>query len=153
MIDKEILKKMGEETIYSAKGHFKACDLRRNQITITIWVCALLNVLGLIGLHPICDKTFSAVGLFGMIALLIWNEGEGKNYKSRHKKIAEEYLALHKKTRMLFFKSNVTDEEYTSLHNEILAVDNSDKLDIPYAARKLAQRAILKNNETDNWFV
>lgn len=27
-MQKELLQKLGEETIYSAKGHFKACDLR-----------------------------------------------------------------------------------------------------------------------------
>ncbi len=29
MKEKELLRKLGEETLYSAKGHFKSCDLRR----------------------------------------------------------------------------------------------------------------------------
>ena len=96
MKEKELLRKLGEETLYSAKGHFKSCDQRRQLITYTIWVCAVLNVVGLIGIHPIADKWFSAFGLFGTIALLIWNEGEGKNYRAKHKEAAEKYLALHK---------------------------------------------------------
>ena len=44
MKEKELLKKLGEETLYSAKGHFKACDLRRQLITYTIWICAILNI-------------------------------------------------------------------------------------------------------------
>jgi len=38
---KELLRKLGEETIYSAKGHFKACDLRRQLVTNTIWIVPL----------------------------------------------------------------------------------------------------------------
>lgn len=47
---KELLKKLGEETLYSAKGHFKACDLRRQLVTYTIWICALLNIVGMLQL-------------------------------------------------------------------------------------------------------
>lgn len=52
MQEKELLRKLGEETIYSAtclrathrqKGHFKACDLRRQLVTYTIWLCATEN--------------------------------------------------------------------------------------------------------------
>ena len=62
-MEKDLLKKLGEETIYSAKGHFKACDLRRQLITYTIWICAFLNVIGIIGINPMVDKIISAVGL------------------------------------------------------------------------------------------
>lgn len=151
-IEKDQLKKLGEETIYSAKGHFKACDLRRNLITITIWGCAILNVIGLFGINNLLDKIFSAIGLFGTIALLIWNEGEGRDYKSQHKKVAEGYLNLHKEIRELYFKENLTATEYSDINIRVRAFDNSEKPDIPIAARKWAQLAIKKHNETDNWF-
>lgn len=106
MQEKELLRKLGEETIYSAKGHFKACDLRRQLVTYTIWGCAFLNVVGIIGVHPLADKILSAVGLFGTIALLLWNEGEGKNYRAKHKEAAEKYLALHKEIRTCYFLSD-----------------------------------------------
>jgi len=51
MNEKELLRKLGEETIYSAKGHFKACDLRRQLIAYTIWACAAFNVVGVIGIN------------------------------------------------------------------------------------------------------
>lgn len=151
-MQKDQLKKLGEETIYSAKGHFKACDLRRNLITITIWGCAILNVIGLLGINSLLDRIFSAVGLFGTIALLIWNEGEGRDYKLRHKKTGEEYLALHKEIRELYFKENLTPEEYSAINTRVREFDKSDKPDIPIAARKWAQLAIQKHNETNNWF-
>jgi hypothetical protein len=58
MGDKELLKKLGEETVYSAKGHCKACDIRRNLVTITIWSCAILNVAGIIGIGGSISASF-----------------------------------------------------------------------------------------------
>ncbi|MCO5266958.1 MAG: hypothetical protein M9948_13925 [Lentimicrobium sp.] len=102
-MEKELLKKLGEETRIFRKGHFKTLDLRRQLITYTIWTCALLNVVSFFEINPITNKIFSAIGLFGTIGLLIWNEGEGKNYRTKHKEAAERYLALHKEIRSCYF--------------------------------------------------
>jgi hypothetical protein len=153
-MEKELLKKLGEETLYSAKGHFKACDLRRQLITITIWLCAILNVVGLIGIHPIIDKWLTSVGLFGTIALLIWNEGEGKNYRAKHKEAAEKYLALHKEIRSCFFLDDCNKLRVEELSKSVSDFDKSDKPEIPGFARKWAKKAIeSKDPETDNWFL
>lgn len=152
-MSKVLLQKIGEETIYSAKGHFKACDIRRNLVTITIWGCTLLNVLGIIGIGGNWDKFFAIIGLIGTISLLIWNEGEGKDYKHKHKKTGEKYLALHKEARRLFLENNASETDIQVLNNKVVEVDSSDKLDIPFIARKWAQKAIQKYNETDNWFL
>lgn len=154
MQEKELLRKLGEETIYSAKGHFKACDLRRQLITYTIWCCAVLNVVGIIGIHPIADKWFSAVGLFGTIALLIWNEGEGKNYRAKHKEAAENYLALHKEIRSCYFLSECDKAQVEQLSKNVSQFDKTEKPEIPGFARKCAKKAIeRKDTETDNWFL
>jgi len=153
MKGKELLKKLGEETIYSAKGHFKACDIRRNLITMTIWVCALLTVVGLIGINQTVDKWISAISLFGLIALLIWNEGEGKNYRAMHKKAGETYLTLHKEIRSCFFLTDDVTSVAESLSKKVAEFDQSDKPEIPSFARRIAKRAIEEKGETDNWFL
>ena len=154
MQEKELLRKLGEETIYSAKGHFKACDLRRKLITCTIWCCAVINVVGLIGIHPIADKWFSAVGLFGTIALMIWNEGEGKNYRAKHKVAAEKYLALHKEIRTCYFLIDCDQLQVEQLSKTVSQFDQSEKPEIPGFARKWAKKSIEKKDpETDNWFL
>lgn len=154
MHEKELLRKLGEETLYTAKGHFKACDLRRQLVTCTIWLCAALNVLAIIGINPVCDKWLAAVGLFGTIALLIWNEGEGKNYRANHKHAAEIYLALHKEIRSCFFLSDCNQGQVEELSNRVIAFDKSEKPEIPGFARRWAKRAIeKKDSETDNWFL
>jgi len=152
-MQKQLLKNLGEETLYSAKGHFKACDLRRQATTWTIWICAVLNVLSLLVSHPEMGKWFSALGLFGLIALLIWNEGEGKQYRTRHRETAEKYLALHKEIRACYFMEECDSNTMKKLSEKVSTLDTSDRLDIPSSARWLAKRAIEKRGETDNWFL
>jgi len=153
-MEKDLLRKLGEETIYSAKGHFKACDLRRQSITYTIWGCAIFNVIGIIGINPLFDKIFSALGLFGTIALLIWNEGEGKNYRALHKATAEKYLSLHKEIRSCFHLNNTSATQVEELSNKVITLDKAEKLEIPKLARISAKRSIEKTDpETDNWFL
>jgi hypothetical protein len=153
-LEKELLRKLGEETLYSAKGHFKACDLRRQLIGYTIWFCAAINVLGIIGINPVCDKWLAAFGLFGTIALLIWNEGEGKNYRAEHKRAGETYLSLHKEVRSCFFLSECSKEQVELLSRKVTDFDKSEKPDIPGFARSWAKDVIeKKDSETDNWFL
>jgi len=137
-MEKDLLKKLGEETIYSAKGHFKACDLRRQLITYTIWICAFLNVIGIIGINPMVDKIISAVGLLGTIALLIWNEGEGKNYRALHKAAAEKYLALHKEIRSCYFLNNINSAQVEELCKKVSKFDSTKR-------RKNNANDLLKN--------
>ncbi len=154
MQEKELLKKLGAETLYSAKGHFKSSDLRRQLVTLTIWFCVILNIIGIIGVNPTCDKWFAAIGLLGTIALLIWNEGEGKSYRTKHKQAGEIYLSLHKEIRSCFFLSVCSQTEVEELSRKVIEVDKSEKPDISGFARRWAKYSIeRKDTETDNWFL
>jgi len=154
MQEKELLRKIGEETIYSAKGHFKACDLRRQLVTYTIWGCVALNILGVWGISPSIDKALALIGLLGTIALLLWNEGEGKNYRAKHKEAAEKYLALHKEIRTCYFLSDCDKTQVEQLSKTVSQFDQSEKPEIPSYARKWAKKVIeSKDPETDNWFL
>jgi len=150
--EKELLRKLGEETLYSAKGHFKACDLRRNLVTSAIWICVITSILDIMNIIP-NDMWFDAVGLFGAIALLIWNEGEGKNYRAKHKEAAERYLALHKEIRSCYFLSDCSREMVEGISSRVSEYDQTEKPEIPGFARRWAKKAIeTKDPETDNWF-
>jgi hypothetical protein len=154
MLEKELLRKLGEETLYSAKGHFKSADLRRQLVTYTIWLCALLNVVAIIGLNPSFDKMLSAISLFGTIALLIWNEGEGKNYRAKHKEAAETYLSLHKEIRSCYFLGECGKEQVEFLSKRVIEFDRTAKPDISGYARRWAKKVIESEDpETDNWFL
>jgi len=152
MGEKELLLKLGEETIYSAKGHFKACDIRRVLVTFTIWSCAILNIISLIGIDSTFDRILTMFTLIGLAALLIWNQGEDKNYRLRHKQIAEKYLALHKEIRTHYFLDKYDQIEVETLSKRVVELDQSEKPELPGIALKLARKAILKG-ETDNWFL
>lgn len=151
MQEKDLLRKLGEETIYSAKGHFKACDIRRNLVTSAIWLCVITSILDIMNIVS-NDLWFDAIGLFGAISLLIWNEGDGKNYRGKHKDAAEKYLALHKEIRACFFLSQCTPTNVEELSKKVSEFDRAEKPEIPGLARRLAKRAIEKSGETDNWF-
>lgn len=153
MNEKELLLKLGEETIYTAKGHFKACDIRRILMTTTIWACAFLNIICLIGINSTFDRILTAISLTGLVALLIWNQGEEKDYRARHKQTAEKYLALHKEIRACYFLDNYSKEDVEELSKRVSVLDQSEKPELPGIARKLARSAIIKNTETDNWFM
>lgn len=105
------------------------------------------------GIYPAVDQWLSAIGLFGCIALLIWNEGEGKDYRVRHKAAGETYLALHKKIRAEFMLDQTDSKIARNFSQEVSEFDKSQKPEIPWLARKWAQRAILSGKETDNWFI
>lgn len=152
MGNKDFLKKLGEETMYSAKGHFKSCDMRRYLVTATIWLCVVFSILDLMNIF-LTDTWLDALGLFGAIALLIWNEGEGKDYRAKHKQVAESYLALHKEIRLCYFQNECTAEQIKVLSDKVSKLDKSNKPDINWFARKWAQRAIEKYDETDNWWL
>lgn len=153
-MEKELLKKLGQETIYSAKGHFKACDLRRQLITLTIWGCIVLNLLSFFEMNGTLNKAISCLGLFGTIGLLIWNEGDGKNYRTKHKEAAEKYLALHKEIRSNFYLNELSSIQVEELSKKVSLFDQLEKPEIPSFARYLAKKAIEKQDpETDNWFL
>lgn len=103
--------------------------------------------------YPLIAKAFSAVGLLGTIALLIWNEGEGKNFRIRHKLIGEAYLSLHKEIRECYFLNTCSAKKVMELSEKVRELDKSEKPDIPGIARVKAKNAIEKSGETDNWFL
>jgi hypothetical protein len=83
---------------------------------------------------------------------LIWNEGEGKDYRIKHKQTAELYLSIHKELRDLYFMEKGNKDQLQEISNKIKLLDQSINPDIPFLARKLSQLAIEKNKETDNWY-
>ena len=151
---KKLVQKLGEDTIYSAKGHFKACDIRRVCVTTTIWICAIVSIMGIAISNPILCKVLSVVSLFGMIALLIWDSAANKEYCSNHKQVAEQYLALHKNIRAAFYLEFLSKEKIEELNNQVNEINQSCKWDIPLFARRLAKKAIeKKDSEVDKWFL
>lgn len=153
MGEKELLRKLGEETIYSAKGHFKSVDLRRIQTRWTIVICFIVNIVGLVGINQGVDKWLAAVGLLGTLFLFYWDAEEGKDYKAKHKSVAEDYLAIHKEIRECYMLSECSTDIVKKLGNKVSSLDRSIKPDIPVLARKWAKSSIENYDETDNWFL
>ena len=152
MNEKELLRKLGEETIYTAKGHFKSVDIRKSATKYTILACMILSLLGVIGVHEVADKWISATGVLLTFLLFYWDAEEGKDYRLRHKQVGEQYLALHKQIRTCYFLNECSSNRVNELSEQVIQLDQTNKPDISSIARKSAKNAILKNDETDNWF-
>ncbi len=151
---KELIQKLGEDTIYSAKGHFKACDIRRICIKFTIWGCAMINIAEFIIPETFYSKILSAISLLGMIALLIWDSAENKEYRSRHKQMGELYLALHKELRTAYYLESFSKEIIEEFNEKISELNKNCELEIPCFARRRAKKAIeRKDSEVDKWFL
>lgn len=150
------LRKLGEDTIYSAKGHFKASDQRREMTKFVIWSCAVLNTIGISILSwpiPYLSPAISVLSFLGSVMLLVWNEGDGKTYAEDHMKVGEQYLSLHKRLREYYYRQNFTEQDLDAISEEIRNLDMSPKPIIPRRARLAAKKAIEFNDpETDNWF-
>lgn len=147
--NKTLLRKLAEETIYTSKGHFKACDIRRFLVSLAIWSCAIASVLDL---AFDWGKSLDIIGLIGAISLLIWNERDGHTFQSRHHQLANDYLALHKEIRELYYSDCITQDATQALSKKVRDTNKKKSIEISFLARKWAQRAIQKGEETDNWF-
>lgn len=150
------LQKLGEDTIYTAKGHFKASDQRRERTQFVIWSCAVMNTVGVSTLCcpiPYIGSLITVLSFLGSLFLLIWNEGGGKTYAEDHMKVGEQYLSLHKRLREYYLRHNFTEQDLDAISEEIRNLDMSPKPIIPRRARLAAKKAIESNDpETDNWF-
>ena len=148
--EKDLLRKLGLETIYTAKGHFKAGDLRRWLVGVAVWggvVASLFDILNLIA----DDRLFDGLGLLFSMALLIWYQNSGEKEETEHHKAAELFLELHMMIRDAYF--GVDDTETKALSERVRKLNKSKRPKIPRLAYKMARKAITKeDSETDNWF-
>jgi hypothetical protein len=157
MKDRIQLKRIGAETIYTAKGHFKSADLRRTSIKWTLFICVGLSVISLADFEFIPSKIISAVSLIATILLLMWKQGEEKDFCRNHRKSAEEFLALHKRIRNAYDSKKVSEKDIKELTEEFSSLcRQSDRPPITYWGKFWAKKAIENTNvqdrETDNWF-
>ncbi len=150
---KELLLRLGEETLHSAKGHFKACDLRRWSLNTATWVCFSFSIISL-GVDNHSFDIFLKMGaVIASVGLLIWNEGNGKEYRSQQRQAGEKYLSLHKEIRECYFLTSCEIDHVQKLSQKVIDYDNdSSRPEIPWLARVWARYAVEKSGETDNWY-
>lgn len=150
---KRMLQDLGRDSIYSAKEHFKASDIRRILIRVCVVGGALLSiVLAVFSIEGLLAKILNVLTLFFMIALLMLERDA--YYCHAHKEWGEKYLAYHKKIEMLV-KSNadVSNNDVEQYVKELNDLNTNCPCIVNRMARRMGKRSIeRKNPETDNWF-
>jgi len=152
-MEKELLRRLGEETLHSAKGHFKACDLRRWSLSTATWICFTFSIISLGIVNHEFDMILKMGAVLASVGLLIWNEGTGKEYRTLQRLAGEKYLALHKEIRACYFLTSCEIDHVEKLSRKVSEYDeDNSRPEIPWLARVWARYAVEKSGETDNWY-
>ncbi|MFQ5753424.1 MAG: hypothetical protein ACE5HI_15655, partial [bacterium] len=153
-VDKDILKSYGESTAYTAKGHFKAADLRRRFNLTLIAIIMTISVLSISQLvkFALINQVLGACSLLASIFLLIFEVHDGVNNHIKHKLFAEKYLELHYDIFHAFQDNNCSEDEITRLKNRMNKLNRTERPFISSLARKAAKKAVVENQEMNVWW-
>lgn len=151
--ERELMRKIGEESIYTAKNYFKCFDSASICKNVLLWLNLFLMVgsvaLAMFDCCATLGKTLIVVSLIDMI-LLLYLDGKCSNaYLCDCQRSANAYLALHKRARAVYFG---VEEDAEKIDCEMRKLDEQAHPRIHLIARILAKRAIEKSGEVDLWF-
>ncbi len=148
---KTLIKQWGENSAYSAKGHFKSADIKKKQIKILVIINVLFAVFSLLELGlPLIAKFFGLISLIASILLLISESQEDKS--AIHMKIGDEYLGIHYELQRLYYEDDLKENEVNSILERIREINKKDKPSISQLAKKIAKKAIEDEGEMIKWW-
>lgn len=153
-MEKEILKKFGEDTAFSAKNHFKAASIRYISMYLFIIIPFVISIICLADLitNNTVNKILNCVSLISSVILLVYQATDGKNNHVNHKAVAENYLSLHNEIYTLYKKENISMDEVDKIKEKVNKVNKSDKPFVSWFAYYFAKKAIEKTGEMNRWW-
>ena len=150
---KELARKIGEETIYTAKGYFKCFDIASMIKNLLLWINLILMVitvaLVVFDCCSMAQKGLMIASLLVMVVLLYLDGKCSDSYLCECKVAANQYLSLHKKIRNCYFTE---DEDVKSFAEEARRLDSLSHPRIHLLARWMSKLAIEKFGEVDLWY-
>jgi hypothetical protein len=153
-MNKDLIKQWGENSAYSAKGHFKTSDLKRIWIKTLITVNLLFAIFSTIDLieNLLILKIFGVISLIASVLILVYESQESKNSITNHMKLGDEYLIIHYELQELFHKDNFNETDLEQISKKIKRIKQKEKPIINGIAKKWAKNAIEKENEMIKWW-
>jgi hypothetical protein len=151
MANEDELRSVGQETIFTAKGHFKASDWHKLRSLLLLFICLCCDVVG-IAVEGELGKVLNIAGAILTGLLLIWEAQDGKNFRDRHKEAANKYLTLHKDIRKLYRDGPPDEATFEELRKRQRELDEESRPDISWLPRMWAKWSIEKFDETENWW-
>ena len=123
------LKRMGIETAYSSKGHFKTADWMSWSLASYISVPLVTSLLqALFIFSDFWNRVLSLLGLlfsfFALSSVLASNRDKANRAIEGHMDLGNKYLAIHKEIRILMADlTGVTTDQLTDLQERISELD------------------------------
>ncbi len=152
-MNKEIIREWGENSAYSAKGHFKSADIRKWSRRSLIFINLAFAIMSLMDIeYSWLIKSLALISLFASIILLVLDSGINSKIEYEHMQIGDEYLSIHYELQKLYRKGNVEDSEIESIRKRYDKLHKKDKPMINQLAMKFAKTAIDKKGEMIPWW-
>jgi hypothetical protein len=151
----ELLRQLAEESIYSAKGHYKTADWLNVSLAGYIFIPLTTSLLLLLFTFPdLLQRILSFLGfLFASLALnsaINNNKDKGNKKIENHQSLGDKYLDLYKRLRTLYADlDNVTVGNLKNIQKELSQLDNTKSLHISFMGRLWSKSTIKKEMDMD----
>lgn len=153
--NKELLKRWGENTAYSAKCHFKMSDLN------SYWMYLLVSINVLFAVFSIMDfgkeyawliRFFSIASLVASILIIIHESRKSTKASLTQKEVGERYLAIHYDIETLYSQAAPSDVDVQKIKEEIKELNLGHKPSVSFLGKWWADYAIEKTGEMNKWW-
>ncbi len=153
--NKDLLKKWGENTAYSAKCHFKMSDMN------SYWIYGLVLINILFAVFSIMDmddgnvrlaRLFSTISLIASLLIVIHESRKSNRTTLTHKEVGESYLALHYDIQALYHQSKPSNSQVEDTKEKVKELNLKPKPSVSFLGKWWADRAIEKTGEMHKWW-
>lgn len=152
---KELIKSLAIEAIYSAKGHFKTSDWIGYYLFLLVAVPFITSAIILV--FPLPDfwiKFCSFIGLVFSLLSLVYayasNQIEAKKQIETHMNIGNDYLSCFKQLRNMFFLNSISKDQIETVSKEIQSLDKKSQTCKISAIARIHAKLTIKG-EVDGW--
>jgi len=153
IVNKELLRNWGENTAYSAKGHYKTADIKSMYLKILIIVNVVFAIFSLLDFpYSFFTTLFGISSLIASILLLVEEASNGQASTSSHMMLGDEYLNVHYKLQELNSQENPSMDNFNKLASIIEELNTKQKPRIFQIAKKQAKTAIEIDGEMTKWW-
>lgn len=153
--NKELLKKWGENTAYSAKCNFKMSDLNSYFMYGLVLINILFAVFSIMDFDDDNAKVarfFSIISLIASLLIVIHESRKSNRTTLTYKEVGESYLALHYDIQALYSQSKPSNSDVQEIKEKVKNLNLKPKPSVSFLGKWWADYAIEKTGEMHKWW-
>ena len=153
--NKDLLKKWGENTAYSAKCHFKMSDLNSHWMYGLVLINILFAVFSIMEFDETNAKLarfFSIISLVASLLIIIHESRKNNRTTLTQKEVGESYLSLHYDIQALHSQTEPSNSDVQEIKEKIKALNIKPKPSVNFLGKWWADIAIEKVGEMHKWW-